>query len=64
MTAREWARLILVLAACNGWWAFATWPSLGGGGDPVGPLLLLGIGPTVWICIWFLAWLNDYWYKD
>lgn len=35
MTAREWARL-----------------------------LLLGIGPTVWIYIWFLAWLNDYRDKD
>jgi len=62
MKGAEWARLILVTMACNGWWAFATWPTFGEAPNN-GPsiLLVVGIVPTLVLAIWGLVGICTEW---
>ncbi len=58
MKKMEWLRLFLVFVATNGWWAFATWPTINGG-KTLSPLILVGLLPMITGFCWFLSWVFD-----
>ena len=56
---KEVIRLLLVLMAVNGWWAFATWPKLGAVDLMVSPLIMVGLIPSLMLVVWLLVALFD-----
>lgn len=61
MTGKEWLRVLLVASACNGWWAFARWPTLGAGDQVFGPTILLGLAPTIGLLLWAVFGILNRW---
>jgi len=56
MSSKEWARLILVSIATNGWWAASQWPELG-----ASILLVLAVLSTLALVVWVSWALADGW---
>ena len=64
MKSKEWARLILVMLASNGWWVVGCWPRLGLSSSSeaaVGPVVMVPLFASVMLVVWVWVALAESW---